>query len=93
MRRHQDARQVALRLDADINLELAVEEEDLTSSEHLLGRVGDTALDSWFFAGDDRLVTDVWSAGRHMVEDGQHVQRAEIVTAYKQVINALRDDL
>ncbi|TDT74260.1 formimidoylglutamate deiminase [Litoreibacter halocynthiae] len=64
-----------------------------TTSEHLLGRVGDTALDSWIFAGDDRLVTDVWSAGRHMVEDGQHVQRAKIVTAYKQVINALRDDL
>lgn len=64
-----------------------------TSSEHLWGRTGDTVLDSWIFAGDDRLVTDVWSAGRHMVQSGQHVQRAQIVAAYKQTIDALRDAL
>ncbi|MCW1952059.1 MAG: amidohydrolase family protein, partial [Octadecabacter sp.] len=64
-----------------------------TTSEHMWGRAEDTALDAWIFAGDDRLVTDVWSAGRHMVKDGQHVQRAPIVAAYKKVIDALRDEL
>ncbi len=64
-----------------------------TSSEHLWGRANDTTLDAWIFAGDDRLVTDVWSAGRHMVKDGQHIARANIVAAYRQTIDALKDDL
>lgn len=64
-----------------------------TGSEHMWGRQGDTALDAWIFAGDDRLVKDVWSAGRHMVQHGQHVQRADIVAAYKRAIDALRDAL
>lgn len=64
-----------------------------TSSEHLWGRGDDTALDAWIFAGDDRLVTDVWSAGRHMVQGGRHVHREPIVAAYKKTIDALRDAL
>jgi formimidoylglutamate deiminase len=64
-----------------------------TTSEHMWGRSGDTALDAWIFAGDDRLVTDVWSAGRHMVEHGKHVQRDRIVAGYKQTIDALKDAL
>lgn len=64
-----------------------------TGSEHLWGRGGDTALDAWIFAGDDRLVRDVWSAGRHMVTGGQHRRRAEIVAAYKHTIDALKDAL
>jgi len=64
-----------------------------TTSENLCGRAEDTALDSWIFAGDDRLVTDVWSAGRHMVAEGQHVARPEIVRAYRRTIEALKDAL
>jgi len=64
-----------------------------TDSEHMWGRACDTALDSWIFAGDDRLVTDVWSAGRHMVKHGQHIERDKIVAAYKQTIEALKDAL
>ena len=64
-----------------------------TSSEHLWGRKNDTVLDAWIFAGDDRLVTNVWSAGRHMVKDGEHIARANIVTAYLKTIDALKDDL
>jgi formimidoylglutamate deiminase len=64
-----------------------------TASEHMWGRDGDTALDSWIFAGDDRLVRDVWSAGRHVVTAGEHVQRASIVAAYKRTIDALKDAL
>ncbi len=62
-----------------------------TMSEHLWGREGDMALDAWIFAGDDRLVTDVWSAGRHMVKQGEHTRRAPIVAAYKRTIDDLRD--
>lgn len=64
-----------------------------TTSEHMWGRVDDTALDSWIFAGDDQLVTDVWSAGRHMVQDGDHINREEIVAEYKKTIDVLRDAL
>ncbi|MCK0151728.1 formimidoylglutamate deiminase [Marivita sp. S6314] len=64
-----------------------------TASEHMWGRTGDTALDAWVFAGDDTLVRDVWSAGRHKVTGGRHVARDEIVAAYKQTIDALRDAL
>lgn len=64
-----------------------------TTSEHLWGRVQDSALDSWIFAGDDRLVTDVWSAGRHVVTGGEHTGRAEIVANYKRTLTTLKDAL
>ena len=64
-----------------------------TQPEHMWGRTGDSALDAWIFAGDDRLVSDVWSAGRHMVRDGRHVDRDRIVRAYKHTIDDLRDAL
>lgn len=49
----------------------------------LEGRSGDTILDSFVFAGDDNMVLDVWSAGRHMVSDGHHVNRGAIVSDYR----------
>lgn len=64
-----------------------------TDNEHMWGRSNDTALDAWIFAGDDRLVTDVWSAGRHMVKSGEHTQRQQIVAAYRRTIEALKDAL
>ena len=64
-----------------------------TTSEHLWGRPNDTALDAWIFAGSDRLVTDVWSAGRHMVKGGSHIHRSRIVAAYKMTLDALKDVL
>ncbi|RLJ36170.1 formimidoylglutamate deiminase [Litoreibacter meonggei] len=62
-----------------------------TMSEHLWGRHGDAILDAWIFASDDRLVRDVWSAGRHMVTEGKHSARPQIVAAYKQTLTALKD--
>lgn len=44
----------------------------------LIERRGDAVLDSWLFAGDDRLVRDVWSAGRHLVSEGRHRGRDAI---------------
>ena len=45
-----------------------------------IGRDGDTLLDSFIFAGKDLMVRDVWSAGRHMVREGRHIKREEIVS-------------
>lgn len=64
-----------------------------THSIHMIGREGDTAIDSWVFAGDDRVVTNVWSAGRHMVQGGQHIHRASIIDAYRRTIADLKDAL
>jgi formimidoylglutamate deiminase len=60
---------------------------------NLEGRRGDTILDAWIFAGDDSIVRDVWSAGRHMVREGRHVARDTIVTSYRAALHDLKDAL
>ena len=62
------------------------------SSVMLDGCAGDEILDSWIFAGDDRLITDVWSAGRHLVIDGKHTRGEEIRARYIQVMRRLRQE-
>lgn len=57
----------------------------------LAGHHGDMLLDTWIFAGDDRMVRDVWSAGRHMVQEGRHIAREQIIDAYRAAIAPLRD--
>jgi formimidoylglutamate deiminase len=64
-----------------------------TTSVHLEGRSGDTALDTWIFAADDRLVRDVWSAGRHLVRDGQHLRHAAITDRYARTMRELGEAL
>ncbi|MEM7743568.1 MAG: formimidoylglutamate deiminase [Pseudomonadota bacterium] len=59
----------------------------------LAGLGGDTRLDAWLFAGDDTLVRDVWSAGRHMVRDGRHVGRGPVEVRFREVLARLRADL
>jgi formimidoylglutamate deiminase len=56
-------------------------------------RRGDTLLDSFVFAGDDTMVLDVWSAGRHKVQNGKHISRDEIVAKYRSVIHELGDKI
>lgn len=51
----------------------------------------DQLLDAWIFAGDDRLVSDVWSAGRHCVSAGRHHERERIVARYRQATRSLYD--
>ncbi len=43
----------------------------------------DQLLDGWIFAAGDRVVRDVWSAGRPMVRDGRHVDRDAIEARYR----------
>ncbi len=55
----------------------------------LAGRDGDAMIDTWVFGGDDGLVSDVWSAGRHVVRDGRHVARDAVERAYRAAIARL----
>ncbi len=41
----------------------------------LTSRAGDQLLDSWLFAGDHTLVSDVWVSGKLVVTGGRHVGR------------------
>jgi len=49
----------------------------------------DQLLDGLCFAASDRVVTDLWSAGRHRVQGGRHVARTAIVGQYRQQIAEL----
>ena len=53
----------------------------------------DTILDAWIFAGLDDVVSDVWSAGRHMVKDGFHIQREKITSNFYKTIKQLRQNI
>ena len=64
-----------------------------TNHIDLDGRSGDVLLDTYVFAGDDRMVQDVWSAGRHLVQDGIHTRRAKIESQYRAVLNRLGDHM
>lgn len=55
----------------------------------LEGRAGDLAIDSWVFAGDDNMVTDVWAAGRHEVQGGRHIDHDAITGRYRATIRRL----
>ncbi|MDD7970881.1 formimidoylglutamate deiminase [Roseinatronobacter alkalisoli] len=57
----------------------------------LEGRDGDLFLDTLIFSGDNRCIADVWSAGRHVVRAGEHINKAAIVADYRRVLARLRD--
>ena len=58
---------------------------------HLAGKSGDMILDSYIFAGDDNLITDVWSAGRHRVINGAHKNHEKITARFKSIMQELGD--
>ena len=64
---------------------LTLDAEALTLS----GCTEDEILDRWIFSGDDSLVHEVWSAGRQMVADGQHIRHDEIERKYRSVIQEI----
>ena len=63
------------------------------TSLDLEGRDGDEVLDAYIFAGDDRMVRDVWSAGRHVVQHGNHVKGDTIRANYRSTMASLRSCL
>lgn len=46
-------------------------------------------LDGLVFAAKDNVITDVWSAGRHSVKGGKHINREAIITNYKKAVSGL----
>ncbi len=64
-----------------------------TGDLRLEGLQGDQVLDAFVFAGRDGLVTDLWSAGRHIVKDSQHIARGAIATRFRATMRRLRDAL
>jgi formimidoylglutamate deiminase len=64
-----------------------------TSGPDMAGLAGDRLLDAYIFARDDRLVQDVWSAGRHIVTDGRHRAAATVRQTYARVITRLRAEV
>ncbi len=62
-----------------------------TANPVMAGRAGDQMLDSLIFAGDDRLVREVWSAGRHVVKDGRHIDHDRIIGDYLGTIARIQD--
>ena len=57
----------------------------------MAGRMGDQMLDSLIFAGHDGLVREVWSAGRHLVKNGRHIDHDRIVSDYLATIARVQD--
>lgn len=56
----------------------------------LAGLDGDMALDGWIFAGDDRAVRDLWSAGRRLVAGGRHHARDGVKARFRATLARLR---
>jgi formimidoylglutamate deiminase len=63
------------------------------SGPDLAGVQGDTILDTLIFAGDDRLITHLWSAGRPLVTQGRHYARDAVRARYAQTVQRLRGSL
>jgi len=61
-----------------------------STSPDMAGHQGDTTLDAYIFAGDDRMVTDLWSAGRHLVTNGRHHAHDAVTAAYTECVTKLR---
>jgi formimidoylglutamate deiminase len=51
----------------------------------------DQILDGLAFAAPDTVVTDLWSAGRHRVKDGRHVNREQIIAGWRKAVKGLID--
>ncbi|MFN4191299.1 MAG: formimidoylglutamate deiminase [Tabrizicola sp.] len=68
---------------------LALDTKDL----RLEGLSDDRLLDALIFAGRDGLVSDLWSAGRHIVRDGRHIARDAVADRFRATMRRLRDAL
>ena len=57
----------------------------------LAGLSGNKILDAWIFSGNDRIIRNVWSAGRHVVIQGCHRDREYYEPRYRALQKRLRD--
>lgn len=59
-------------------------------NQWLCNRQGDAVLDTLIFGGHGQdCITDVWSAGHHVVKGNRHYDRERIVREYKTAIAEL----
>ena len=65
-----------------------------TDNAWICNRSGDTALDSMIFGGRGQdCISDVWSAGRHVVQGGRHIRREAITARFLGVMTELGQDI
>ena len=57
-----------------------------SNHQQLCGLSQDQLFDGLCFAADDTVVTDLWSAGRHMVQSGRHIARDDVVQNYRKTM-------
>lgn len=63
-------------------------------NQWLCNRQGDAALDSLIFGGGGQnCISDVWSAGRHIVKEGRHFRRDEIILNFKTTMRQLEANI
>jgi formimidoylglutamate deiminase len=55
----------------------------------LIGRSGDSALDSWIFSGGNACVSDVFVAGNHVVENRRHIKEEAIFENFRAAVKRL----
>jgi formiminoglutamate deiminase len=66
----------------------------IDSCDPTLCALRDTQLiDGIVFAAKDSVVTDLWSAGRHQVQNRKHIAEEEIITTYFGAVLRLRERL
>ncbi len=68
---------------------VAIDSQDAT----LCALTQDQLLDGLVFAAKDHVITDLWSAGRHKVQNGRHVDRTRIVARYRTAMEGLMSAL
>jgi formimidoylglutamate deiminase len=69
---------------------LAIDDDN----QWLCNRRGDATLDSLIFGGSGQAcISDVWSAGRHVVKHGRHIARDSIVERYRQTMAQLQTSI
>lgn len=65
-----------------------------SQNPYACGRNGDTLLDTLIFGGHGQnCISDVWSAGRHIVQDGKHKNRQTISSRFMKTLNELGQDI
>lgn len=50
-------------------------------------------LDGLIFAAPDQVIRQVWSAGRHSVQNGRHIAHDRVVANYRKAMKQLTEDL
>jgi formimidoylglutamate deiminase len=56
----------------------------------LIGRSGDSILDSWIFSGGRTCVKHVFVGGQHLVQNGRHVREEQILKEFNRSLTRLQ---